>query len=60
MQIAQFLNIKVGRSSERLQTVAVSSLFVVAICSGRKAVPLGLLMAFKINTAVFKASPKRG
>lgn len=58
MQVDQLLNIKFEIYSENLETVAVSSLFLVAICSGRKAVPFGLLTVVKINTAILKASPK--
>lgn len=54
MQVDQLLNIKVEIPSENLENVAVSSLFLVAICSGRKAVPFGLLMVVKINTASSK------
>lgn len=43
---------------ENLETVAVSCLFLVAICSGGEAVPFGLLTVVKINTAILKASLK--
>lgn len=58
MQVDQLLNIKVEISSENLESVGVSSLFLVAICSGRKAVPFDLLTVVKISTAILKASPK--
>lgn len=47
MQTDQLLSTKDEVSSQNLETVAVSNLFLVAICSGRKAVPFGLLTVVK-------------